>query len=118
MSAAWPLCVDIPHVSTILKHLDAVHGKSALCGLATAFEASTLLLSSNICADQRLKFAPRRGGQRRSRAQPGEDRRHDLTISFADAVFGCSVDIDVDRLDECALRACLLTSSFLHPLAF
>lgn len=39
------------------------------------------------------------GGQRRSRAQAGEDRRHDLTISFADAVFGCSVDIDVDKME-------------------
>lgn len=41
------------------------------------------------------------GGQRRSRAQAGEDRRHDLTIAFTDAVFGCSVDIDVDKMEQC-----------------
>jgi len=41
------------------------------------------------------------GGRQRSRAQAGEDRRHDLSISFKDAVFGCSVDIEVDRMTEC-----------------
>lgn len=40
-------------------------------------------------------------GRSRSRAQAGEDRRHDLSISFSDAVFGCSVDIEVDRMTEC-----------------
>jgi DnaJ-class molecular chaperone len=40
-----------------------------------------------------------RASQQRSRAQAGEDRRHDLTISFKDAVFGCSVDIDVDKME-------------------
>ena len=45
-----------------------------------------------------------RGSQQRSRAQAGEDRRHDLTISFKDAVFGCSVDIDVDKMEGCAFQ--------------
>lgn len=40
-------------------------------------------------------------GRQRSRAQAGEDRRHDLQISFADAVFGCSVDIEVSAGDQC-----------------
>ena len=40
-----------------------------------------------------------RASQQRSRAQTGEDRRHDLTIAFKDAVFGCSVDIDVDKME-------------------
>lgn len=40
-------------------------------------------------------------GRSRSRAQAGEDRRHDLSIAFSDAVFGCSVDIEVDRMAEC-----------------
>lgn len=42
------------------------------------------------------------GGRTRTRAQAGEDRRHDLTISFEKAVFGCSVDLEVDRMAECS----------------
>ena len=41
------------------------------------------------------------GGRRRTRAQRGEDVRYDLEISFEDAVFGMSADIQVPRLEPC-----------------
>jgi molecular chaperone DnaJ len=40
-------------------------------------------------------------GQRRNRAQRGEDVRYDLEIGFEDSMRGLSVDIQVPRLDEC-----------------
>lgn len=40
-------------------------------------------------------------GQRRTRAQRGEDLRYDLEISFEDAVRGMSADIQVPRMEEC-----------------
>jgi molecular chaperone DnaJ len=42
------------------------------------------------------------GGQRRSRAQRGEDLRYDLEISFEDAIFGMSADIQVPRMEHCS----------------
>ncbi len=41
------------------------------------------------------------GGRRRSRAQRGEDVRYDLEISFEDAMFGKSVEIQVPNLKAC-----------------
>lgn len=41
------------------------------------------------------------GGQRRTRAQRGEDLRYDLEISFEEAVFGMSADIQVPRMEAC-----------------
>lgn len=43
------------------------------------------------------------GQSRRSRnsAVQGEDERFDLQLEFLDAVFGCSKEIDVDRLASC-----------------
>lgn len=35
------------------------------------------------------------------RPQPGADERHDLTIEFNEAVFGCSKEVDVSRLEGC-----------------
>ncbi len=40
-------------------------------------------------------------GQRRNRAQRGEDVRYDLEIGFEDSMRGLSVDIQVPRLEEC-----------------
>ena len=42
-----------------------------------------------------------RGGQRRSRAQRGEDVRYDLELSFEEAVFGMSAEIQVPRMERC-----------------
>ena len=41
------------------------------------------------------------GGRRRSRAQRGEDVRYDLEISFEEAVFGLSAEIQVPRMEAC-----------------
>src|SRR5271157_3780493 len=41
------------------------------------------------------------GGRRRHRAQRGEDVRYDLEISFEEAVFGMSADIQVPRMEAC-----------------
>jgi molecular chaperone DnaJ len=41
------------------------------------------------------------GGRRRSRAQRGEDVRYDLEISFEEAVFGMSAEIQVPRMEAC-----------------
>ena len=46
-------------------------------------------------------FGGGRGGQRRSRAQRGDDLRYDLEIGFEDAMRGLSIDIQVPRLEEC-----------------
>jgi molecular chaperone DnaJ len=42
-----------------------------------------------------------RNGQRRNRAQRGEDVRYDLEISFEDSMRGLSADIQVPRAEEC-----------------
>ena len=42
------------------------------------------------------------GGRKRSRAQRGEDVRYDLEISFEEAVFGMSAEIQVPRMERCA----------------
>ena len=39
--------------------------------------------------------------QRSSRPAPGSDERHDLTLEFGEAVFGCSKEVDVSRLEAC-----------------
>ena len=41
------------------------------------------------------------GSRRRTRAQRGEDVRYDLEISFEDAVFGISAEIQVPSLEPC-----------------
>jgi molecular chaperone DnaJ len=41
------------------------------------------------------------GGRRRSRAHRGEDVRYDLEISFEEAVFGMSAEIQVPRMEAC-----------------
>ena len=41
------------------------------------------------------------GGQKRTRAQRGEDVRYDLEIGFEDSMRGLGVDIQVPRLEEC-----------------
>ena len=40
-------------------------------------------------------------GKRRTRAQRGEDIRYDLEITFHEAVFGMSADIQVPRMEQC-----------------
>ena len=40
-------------------------------------------------------------GQRRNRAQRGDDVRYDLEIGFEDSMRGLSIDIQVPRLEEC-----------------
>jgi molecular chaperone DnaJ len=42
-----------------------------------------------------------RGGQRRNRAQRGEDVRYDLEITFEDSMRGLTADIQVPRAEEC-----------------
>ncbi len=42
-----------------------------------------------------------RGGQRRTRAQRGDDVRYDLEMSFEDSMKGLSADIQVPRMEEC-----------------
>src|SRR5215469_7993249 len=42
------------------------------------------------------------GGQRRSRAQRGEDIRFDLELSFEDAVSGLHAEIQVPRMETCS----------------
>ena len=41
------------------------------------------------------------GGRRRNRAQRGEDVRYDLEISFEEAAFGLSAEIQVPRMEAC-----------------
>ena len=41
------------------------------------------------------------GGKRRGRAQKGEDIRYDLEITFHEAVFGMSADIQAPRMELC-----------------
>src|ERR1041385_2138642 len=41
------------------------------------------------------------GGRRRTRAQRGEDVRYDLEITFEDAMFGMSAEIQVPRMERC-----------------
>ena len=41
------------------------------------------------------------GGRRRSRAQRGADLREDLTLEFAEAVFGVTKQVQVRRHEEC-----------------
>ena len=40
-------------------------------------------------------------GQRRTRAQRGDDLRYDLEVSFEDSMRGLAIDIQVPRLEEC-----------------
>ncbi len=46
-------------------------------------------------------FGAGMGGRRRTRAQRGPDLRHDLTLEFEDAVFGCVRHIQVRRHETC-----------------
>ena len=46
-------------------------------------------------------FGGGRGGQRRNRAQRGEDVRYDLELSFEEAVFGMNAEIQVPRMERC-----------------
>jgi molecular chaperone DnaJ len=46
-------------------------------------------------------FGQQRGGGGRSRAQKGDDLRYDLTLSFEEAAFGKSVEIQVPKLEPC-----------------
>jgi molecular chaperone DnaJ len=41
------------------------------------------------------------GGRKRARAQRGEDVRYDLELSFEDAMFGMSAEIQVPRMERC-----------------
>jgi molecular chaperone DnaJ len=41
------------------------------------------------------------GGRKRTRAQRGEDVRYDLDLSFEDAMFGMSAEIQVPRMERC-----------------
>lgn len=42
------------------------------------------------------------GGQRRSRAQRGEDQRFDLEIAFTEAIGGVTAEIQVPRMEVCS----------------
>ena len=46
-------------------------------------------------------FGTAGGGRKRTRAQRGEDVRYDLELSFEDAMFGMSADIQVPRMERC-----------------
>jgi len=46
-------------------------------------------------------FGQQRGGGGRTRAQKGDDLRYDLTLSFEEAAFGKSVEIQVPKLEPC-----------------
>jgi molecular chaperone DnaJ len=46
-------------------------------------------------------FGQQRGGGGRSRATKGDDLRFDLTLSFEEAAFGKSVEIQVPKLEPC-----------------
>ncbi|HUB79039.1 MAG TPA: molecular chaperone DnaJ [Bryobacteraceae bacterium] len=41
------------------------------------------------------------GGRRRTRAQRGEDVRYDLELSFEEAIFGMTAEIQVPRMERC-----------------
>ncbi|MGH2506595.1 MAG: molecular chaperone DnaJ [Ktedonobacteraceae bacterium] len=47
-------------------------------------------------------FASSSTSQRRTGAQRGADLRHDLTITFEEAVFGCQKEIELPRWENCA----------------
>lgn len=47
-------------------------------------------------------FAGTSTSQRRTGAQRGADLRHDLTITFEEAVFGCQKEIELPRWENCA----------------
>ncbi len=47
-------------------------------------------------------FAGTAGTQRRAGTQRGADLRHELTISFEDAVFGCQKEIELPRWETCS----------------
>ncbi len=47
-------------------------------------------------------FGGAAGGKRRSRAQRGDDVRYDLGISFEDAAFGMTAEIQVARREACS----------------
>ncbi|KAL4450637.1 hypothetical protein ABPG77_000993 [Micractinium sp. CCAP 211/92] len=38
----------------------------------------------------------------RNRPVPGDDQRYDLRLDFTEAVFGCSKEIEVSRLEDCS----------------
>eukprot|EP00798_Chlamydomonas_sp_ICE-L_P028051 gene28051-31153_t len=50
---------------------------------------------------QGVGFQGQSRGRTRTSAVQGEDERFDLQLDFLDAVFGCSKEIDVDRLASC-----------------
>ncbi len=47
-------------------------------------------------------FAGAAGAQRRAGSQRGADLRHDLTITFEEAVFGCQKEIELPRWETCS----------------
>src|SRR5216683_2561649 len=47
-------------------------------------------------------FAGATGATRRSGTQRGADLRHDLTITFEEAVFGCQKEIELPRWETCS----------------
>lgn len=42
------------------------------------------------------------GARTRNRPVPGDDQRYDLRLDFTEAVFGCSKEIEVSRLEDCS----------------
>jgi molecular chaperone DnaJ len=47
-------------------------------------------------------FGQQRGGGGRSRAAKGDDLRYDMTLTFEEAAFGKTVEIQVPKLEPCA----------------
>ncbi len=64
------------------------------------FDASQFSGFEDIIGDL-FGFSSRGGGQRRSRAQRGDDVRYDLEISFEDMMKGLTAEIQVPRAEAC-----------------
>ncbi len=75
-------------------------GHAGLQGSNGGFSADPFGDFGDILGDL-FGFANAGGGQRRSRAQRGEDLRYDLEISFEEAVFGMTAEIQIPRMETC-----------------
>jgi molecular chaperone DnaJ len=77
------------------------YGHAGLQGAAGGFNPESFTDFSDILGDFFGLGDLFGGGRRRTRAQRGEDVRYDLEISFEQAVFGLSAEIQVPRMEKC-----------------
>src|SRR5262249_53144687 len=78
------------------------YGHQGLSGMGGGgFDPSAMDLGDLL--SQVFGFGDMFGGQGRGRSRPskGDDLRYDLTLSFEEAAFGKSVEIQVPRLEPC-----------------